>query len=96
MEKINELEEVIMQMEEDYKPVAPDNAYGRLSRMEAISSKVISDAALQDKQTSLHRLQYALSICDPSGYGTCSKCNKEISYARLKAIPYAILCINCA
>ncbi|MDZ7626393.1 MAG: TraR/DksA C4-type zinc finger protein, partial [Ignavibacteriaceae bacterium] len=96
IEKIKELKEKIDLMEKENKPVAPDNAYGRLSRMEAIGSKAISDAALGDMKVTLQRLGYALTICDSPGYGTCTKCNQEIMFARLMAIPYATLCINCA
>lgn len=30
------------------------------------------------------------------GYGKCEKCSAEINPARLKAVPVASLCINCA
>jgi DnaK suppressor protein len=83
-------------METENKPIAPDNAYGRLSRMEAIGSKAISDAALGDKKITLQRLEYALSNCDLERYGFCSRCNQLIGFARLMAVPYAALCINCA
>lgn len=96
IERIKELREEVEQMEADLKPVAPDNAYGRLSRMEAISSKAISDSAMRDKSMTLRRLLYALSISDNEGYGICSKCGEGISYARLTAVPYAALCIKCA
>lgn len=96
VEKLNELSEEIELMEKDNNPIAPDNAIGRLSRMEAIGSKAIADAGLRDKKVTLQRLEYALSNCDSNRYGICTKCSKEISFARLIAVPYAALCINCA
>lgn len=96
IDKIKELREEIESMENNSGPVAPDNAIGRLSRMEAIGSKAISDAGLSDKKVTLQRLEYALSNCDSGRYGICTKCSNEISYARLMAVPYAALCINCA
>ncbi len=95
-EKIIELNETITSLEEESQPVAPDNAYGRLSRMEAIASKAISDSGLQDKKATLQRLNFALSIIDSDNYGLCHKCHKEISFNRMIAIPYALHCINCA
>lgn len=76
--------------------VAPDNAIGRLSRMEAISSKAISNAALHDKKTTMQRLEYALSSIESENFGICTRCNNEITYQRLLAIPYVTLCIKCA
>ena len=38
----------------------------------------------------------ALSRIDNGTYGTCAKCGNEISENRLKALPTATLCINCA
>lgn len=96
MESIKELRVEVERQESDYKPVAPDNAYGRLSRMEAIGSKAISDARLHDKIVTLQRLEYALSNCDSGRFGICTKCNNEILFARVMAVPYAALCINCA
>jgi DnaK suppressor protein len=94
--RIKKLKSEIELMEQENNPVAQDNAYGRLSRMEAIGSKAISDAALRDKKITLQRLDYALSNCESNRYGICTKCKEKIPYARLMAIPYATLCINCA
>jgi len=96
VETIKELKSEIELMENEAKPIAPDSAYGRLSRMEAINSKAIFDSALRDKKVTLQRLEYALSNCESTRYGICTKCNKEISFARLMAVPYTVLCINCA
>ena len=46
------------------KPVAPDNAIGRLTRMEAISSQGISEASLNSAQVKLVKLEKALSKVD--------------------------------
>lgn len=96
VEKLNELSEEIELMEKDNKPIAPDNAIGRLSRMEAIGSKAIADAGLRDKKVTKQRLEYALSTCYSNRYGICANCSNEISIARLMAIPYATHCIKCA
>ena len=96
LDTIKEIRVEIELMQDGYRPVAPDNAIGRLSRMEAIGSKAISDSVLKDKTVTLQRLEFALSNVDSSRYGICAKCDKEISVPRLMAIPYATLCINCA
>ncbi|HSL89830.1 MAG TPA: TraR/DksA C4-type zinc finger protein [Ignavibacteriaceae bacterium] len=64
--------------------------------MEAIGSKAIFDSALRDKKVTLQRFEYALSNCESTRYGICTKFDQEISFASLMAVPYTILCINCA
>ena len=38
----------------------------------------------------------ALGRIDDGSYGTCLKCGDDISMERLKAVPYAALCRDCA
>ena len=96
LKQIDDLEEEIINLKEAAKPIAPDCAYGRVSRMDAINNKTIVDASLLDKQTAVHRFKYALSKIDTDDYGKCSRCGDEIAVNRLKSIPYVNLCITCA
>ena len=41
-------------------------------------------------------LQDALKRIAKGTYGICGKCGDEISAARLDAVPYAVICRNCA
>ena len=47
------------------------------------------------EQTILNRIDEALRRIDDGSYGVCENCNKSISFKRLKAVPYAKLCIKC-
>lgn len=47
------------------------------------------------EQTILNRIDEALRKIDEGTYGICESCNKPISLKRLKAVPYAKLCIKC-
>ena len=47
------------------------------------------------EQAILNRIDEALRKIDDGSYGTCENCNKPISFKRLKAVPYAKLCIKC-
>jgi DnaK suppressor protein len=96
LKSINELEDELKMMEESAKPISPDSAYGRLSRMDAINNKTITDAALRDSKTRMDRLRFALSKIEIDEYGKCAKCGNEIALKRLISIPYANLCITCA
>jgi len=95
-ERITDLEKDIVQLEEAVRPVAPDNAYGRLSRMEAISSKAVFEAALIRKRADLRHYKDALIKIDSDKYGVCMECGKAIASERLIHIPHAEFCIDCA
>ena len=48
-----------------------------------------------DNQKLIYAIDEALGRIKDKTYGRCSKCNKEISRKRLRAVPDASLCINC-
>jgi RNA polymerase-binding protein DksA len=43
----------------------------------------------------LHKVISALEKIDRGTYGLCDACNRPIKKARLKALPFATLCLNC-
>ncbi|MFH5832572.1 TraR/DksA family transcriptional regulator [Halalkalibaculum sp. DA3122] len=96
LEKIEETEEEIKQLKELTKPVKPDNAYGRLSRMDAINNKSINDAALREQKSRLQKLERALDKLEEGNYGNCVKCGDPIPLGRLKFMPWTAKCVNCA
>jgi RNA polymerase-binding transcription factor len=77
-------------------PVSPDNAIGRLTRMEAINSKSINEAALRKARTTRSLLEKALRSIDSKDSGLCRDCEEPIAFARLMAMPEAALCVGCA
>lgn len=96
IKEIAEFEADILLLKDAAKPIAPDCAYGRVSRMDAINNKVIVDASLKDKETTLRRFKYTISKIDSEDYGKCSRCGNYINFKRLMSIPYVNLCIYCA
>ena len=44
----------------------------------------------------LEQVNQALARLDAGEYGTCVECGEPIAEARLRALPYATLCIQCA
>ena len=42
----------------------------------------------------LEKIDHALSRIDEGSYGLCERCGRPIEKARLKALPYASLCIK--
>ena len=78
------------------RPVSPDNAIGRLTRMEAINSKSINEAALRKAKDTRQKLERALARIDDPDFGLCRECEEPIPSARLMVLPETDLCVRCA
>ncbi len=52
-------------------------------------------ALRQNLQRLLGQVNDALEKLDKGTYGLCEDCGGKIDHARLKALPYATLCIQC-
>jgi len=50
---------------------------------------------LSSEEKLLRQIQDAINRIERKNYGKCSQCNKTISIKRLKAVPYAELCLKC-
>ena len=95
VDEVAGLKKTIAQLEESSKPVPPDNAYGRLSRMEAINSKSISEAGLRSARSRLSRLDKALLRLDDEDFGICLSCDRPIPIGRVLLMPESTLCVEC-
>ena len=78
------------------KPIAPENAIGRVSRMDAINNKSVNQVALTNAELKLNNLKVALSNLDDEDFGICIRCNNPIPIGRILLMPQAITCVNCA
>ena len=52
-------------------------------------------ALRRNQERMLERVESALFRMRTGNYGLCECCSRRIDYARLEAIPYANLCIDC-
>jgi DnaK suppressor protein len=50
----------------------------------------------QSLESTLARIERALSKLDEGGYGDCDVCGKPIARARLQAMPDSVKCLDCA
>jgi len=50
---------------------------------------------LQNSEAEICEIDAALAKIDAGTYGVCDNCNGKISRSRLKALPFARLCIKC-
>lgn len=86
----------ILELEELTKPIAPENAIGRISRMDAINNSSVNAAALRTLREKAKKIQSALQRINESDFGICVKCKKAIPDGRLLLLPEATLCVSCA
>ena len=96
---LNEIEVQKYQIEsllKSVKPIAPDNAIGRLTRMEAVGSKAISEASLSSARTKLARLEITLKKIGDPAFGICKRCANAIPKGRLMLMPESFVCVYCA
>ena len=47
------------------------------------------------EQQLLNQIENALTMIEEGTYGKCEECEDAISFERLKAVPFARLCIKC-
>ena len=94
-EEIFETQKSVEKYKELTKPIAPENAIGRVSRMDAINNKSVNQAALTNAEVKLNNLKVALSNIDDDDFGICVRCNKPIPLGRILLMPQSITCVNC-
>jgi len=94
--EIEKTQKIIEDFKQISQPVAPDNAIGRVSRMDAINNKAVADAGLRQAEDKLKKLNYALSKIDSEEFGVCRRCGGDIPLGRLALIPQSLFCVKCA
>jgi len=60
------------------------------------SEREVSLLLLENEELVLAQIRDAISRIDSGRFGQCDDCGRAISAARLQAIPYTALCIDCA
>jgi DnaK suppressor protein len=58
-------------------------------------AKDMEFALVQMKADTLSLIDEALRRLEAGTYGECAECGTDIPAARLKALPFAVLCVNC-
>jgi DnaK suppressor protein len=96
LEEIGMTEKLVAEYKEMTKPVAPDVAIGRISRMDAINNKSITESALRQAEDKLNKLNYVLTKVGSDDFGLCVKCRKPIPLGRILIKPESLHCVNCA
>lgn len=95
-EKIEKLEKEILTLKDLTKPIAPDCAIGRISRMDAINNKSVNEATLRKKEVQLKALIETLLHLNDPNFGKCIRCGREIPLGRIMLLPESKKCVVCA
>ena len=91
-----ELRDTIARIDGTTAPVSPNNAIGRLTRLDAMQATSMRRAAARDHDLELHSVVRALKAMADGEYGICRRCKEDLAEARLRAKPEAFLCVACA
>lgn len=89
-------QEHIATLEAVTRPIAPENAIGRVSRMDAINNKSINEAALVKARKQNVHLERALTRIEEPTFGVCMRCQQPIPVGRLMLMPATTRCVRCA
>jgi DnaK suppressor protein len=96
LNELSKTEVSIAEFKEMTKPVAPDVAIGRITRMDAINNKSVAEAGLRLAEQKLKNLHRVLSQLGSKDFGLCLKCNQPIPLGRILIRPQSLLCVKCA
>lgn len=96
LEELKKTEELILDYKESTKPISPENAIGRVSRMDAINNKSVVEAALRKAEEKLNKLKLVLDRVNDADFGLCMRCGNPIPVGRILLMPQSRNCVRCA
>jgi DnaK suppressor protein len=96
LDEISQTEKSVKEYRDMVKPIAPDVAIGRISRMDAINNKSVMEASLRQAEQKLKNLKHVLSRFGSKEFGVCIKCKQPIPVGRILIRPESLHCVNCA
>lgn len=92
---LEEIDKDILYLEAVTKPVSPENAIGRISRMDAINNMNINKSLLRSKMEQKQKLEIVLNKIDEEAFGMCTRCKEDIPYKRILSVPNSTMCVPC-
>jgi DnaK suppressor protein len=94
--------QILSQVHEKIRDVRTENVSGKANTVldpgessEAGIQEDIEFALIQMKAETLNKINEALGRLEEGAYGNCFECGEEISHQRLRALPFAVRCIDC-
>ena len=96
LEELKKTEELILDYKESTKPISPENAIGRVSRMDASNNKSVVEAALRKAEEKFNKLKLVLDKVNDADFGLCMRCGNPIPIGRILLMPQSRNCVRCA
>lgn len=75
--------------------IAIERTPDALDEMQLATQRELTTRSLERDSRLLRNVRAALDRIAEGAYGTCLHCDEEISQKRLRAVPWATLCIDC-
>ena len=94
-EEILTTEKSVLKYNELCKPISPDNAIGRVSRMDAINNKSVMEESLRKLEAKYEKLKFIKTQTQNEDFGMCLKCKNQIPLGRIMIIPESRFCVKC-
>jgi DnaK suppressor protein len=93
-ERRREIQDTLRQVREAV-PATADEVQDAEEKSVADFVREMEFAIVEMKAETLGRIDEAIQRVEEGTYGTCADCGREIAEARLKALPFATLCVSC-
>lgn len=90
---LSKLQELIRQDLRD--GIAIDRAPDEVDEVQQASGLALALAAIERRAALLCQVRLALQRLEHGRYGKCLSCNQRIGSRRLKAVPWASMCLTC-
>jgi RNA polymerase-binding transcription factor len=92
------LETTLQNMEQPLRrrdEIAVENAPDTLDRVQRAADRELAIRQIESSFSRMQSLKLALDRIEDGSYGTCMRCEQDISPKRLQAVPWASYCIRC-
>ena len=96
LEMLEELDDRLAKITDDVKHVDEPLAKDFAEQATQSENDEVLDYLGNATRTEIEKVKQAISRLDSGNYGICEVCGEPIGKERLKAIPYACMCIKCA
>ena len=91
LDRLHYIEQPLRRREE----IAVENTPDTIDGVQNAAERELAISQLETKSNQLQSLKLALERIADGSYGTCLRCDAEISSKRLNAVPWASHCIRC-
>lgn len=75
--------------------IAVENAPDTIDRVQRAAERELAIRQIESDFSRMQSVKLALDRIEDGTYGTCLRCEQEISPKRLQAVPWASYCVRC-